>query len=940
MVKNPKSPFVWFVIVGIFILLLGGNKVNEFTSDLIVKHIEYNNKYHPERISLHTDKTSYLPGDTLWFKAYIVDYASNQFSSSSNTIEVYLVNNEGEELKKSRFVVVKGRAIGQIKLPETLGYYKLLAYSSWMKNFEFENIYQKEIQIVKIVPDDFHFSVEFDKPSYRPGDKVTARIKTSSNFGLPMPDVDFRYEISSGKPFKRGVSKTNNKGNGTVSFVFPVEKKFVQPTFRISKKDEDLVNELITVIPTDMAGIDLRFFPEGGDLVNKLRSQVGFKAVDKNGFPFDFKADILDQDGKVIRQIESVHHGMGAFYMVPKPGQSYSARITSPSGTQNAYHLPAAKESGFVLNKGQVSDGNIEMKILSSFPEKELIFITVKVRGLIYWSVQGKVQELTKVKIPLKDLPQGIARITLFDKTYKPVAERLVYVDKDQLLRVRIEGVKTIYQPRDKVALKITVSDAAGNPVVTDLSFSVADSSFVYNSRLSRSNLISDLILESGIKGRLFNPEDYFDKSNPDALNNLDYVLLTQGWRRYAWEKYLGNIDDLPEPVNYDIISGKVVKVVTKKGVPNATINILNWGTEGYEITKVSTNDQGVFNILPVFEDFKQNKMIIRATRDKGGTNVRLDIFPEPSDSINYKLRVAGVPLSAELLEKRYYRFFPDVRPGFNSDKELYIGDDILLPEVEITAKARIRVNDVEFGPVTKMVKRFGESTKGSNLTESTDFGGLVRQVRPNIIINYDAGQIFDTRGRESFTPSGGSPSTFDDFMSGNSNEAAPSGDGRPPQSPMLYVLDNIIVGTNYHDLDYIQIDQIKEIGVLDGKKAYFYYGKQGNGGVVLVTTYKGDEKPPAKADPAARGLASFRDYDEILEFYHPVYDTPESKQVISPDLRTTIYWNPMITTDKNGEAIVTFYNGDVKSPKVGVIQGIGADGGLGFASFKYQVKY
>ncbi len=934
-----RIPFLWFVLLGIFVFISGNNKISDFTSDLIIRHIEYNNKYHPERISLHTDKTSYLPDDTLWFKAYIVDYSSNKFSSSSNTLEVYLVNEEGEELKKSRFVVVKGMAFGQIELPETLGYYKLLAYSSWMKNFEFDNVYQKEIQIVKLAPDDFHFIVEFDKPFYRQGDRVIARIKTFSNAGLPVPDVDFRYEVSSDKSLKRGVSSTNNKGLGTVSFIFPNEKKFFQPTFRISKKDEDQVNELITVIPTDMAEIDLRFFPEGGDLVQNLRSQVGFKAVDKNGFPFNFTAEILNQDGEVVQQIESVHHGMGSFYMLPQTGQSYSARITCPAGVQKVYTLPVAKKSGFVLNKGHVSDENIEMKVLSSYPEKKLIFITVKVRGLIYWSVQGKVKDLTIIKIPLKDLPQGIARITLFNKTYKPVAERLVYVDKNQLLNVHVEGVKTIYQPRDRVGLKIKVTDAGGNPVVTNLSFSVADSSLMFNSRLSRSNLISDLILESGIKGRLFNPEDYFDKNNPDAMQNLDLVLLTQGWRRYAWEKYLDHAE-LPEPVNYDIISGKVIKVVTKKGVPNATVNILNWGPGGYEITKINSDEQGIFNILPVFEDFTHNKMIIRATRDKGGTNVRLAIFPEPSDSINYKLRVAGVPLSAEQVEKRFYRFFPDVRPGFNSERELYIGDDILIPEVEISGKARIQESDIEFGPVTKMIKRFGESSKGADLTESTDFSGLVRQVKPNIIINYDAGQIFDTRGRESFTPTGGSPSTFEDFMTGSSNEAAPLGDGRPSQSPMLYVLDNVIVGTNYHDLDQIQIDQIKEIGVLDGKKAYFYYGKQGNGGVVYVTTYKGDEKPPAKPDPAARGLAIFRDYDEILEFYHPVYDTPESRQVISPDIRTTIYWNPMITTDENGEALVTFYNGDVKSPKVGIIQGIGMDGGIGFTSFKYAVKY
>ena len=48
-----------------------------------------------------------------------------------------------------------------------------------------------------------------------------------------------------------------------------------------------------------------------------------------------------------------------------------------------------------------------------------------------------------------------------------------------------------------------------------------------------------------------------------------------------------------------------------------------------------------------------------------------------------------------------------------------------------------------------------------------------------------------------------------------------------------------------------------------------------------------------------------------IADFYNPVYETPEQKAASSPDLRTTIYWNPSLRFDGTGKASVLFYTSD-----------------------------
>ena len=54
-------------------------------------------------------------------------------------------------------------------------------------------------------------------------------------------------------------------------------------------------------------------------------------------------------------------------------------------------------------------------------------------------------------------------------------------------------------------------------------------------------------------------------------------------------------------------------------------------------------------------------------------------------------------------------------------------------------------------------------------------------------------------------------------------------------------------------------------------------------------------------------------------------------------DMRTTIYWNPNIITDKDGKASFEYFNNDTKGVYRVVIEGIDTDGNLGRQVYRYK---
>lgn len=141
-------------------------------------------------------------------------------------------------------------------------------------------------------------------------------------------------------------------------------------------------------------------------------------------------------------------------------------------------------------------------------------------------------------------------------------------------------------------------------------------------------------------------------------------------------------------------------------------------------------------------------------------------------------------------------------------------------------------------------------------------------------------------------------------------------------------------------DFSSINVDDIASVEVLRTPEYYSIYGGQaGPGGVLLITMKRGDENKSYLSRPAPGIIVlSPKGYYKARIFYSPQYDDPKTNAAIA-DLRSTIYWNPSIVTDKDGNASFDFFNAGSKGTYRVTVEGIDIDGNIGRQVYRYKVE-
>lgn len=278
--------------------------------------------------------------------------------------------------------------------------------------------------------------------------------------------------------------------------------------------------------------VHFSMFPEGGHLVSGIPSKVGFKAVDDKGLPRDISGTLYE-DGKEVTRFRSMHAGMGSFTMAPVHGRRYHVTLKGLS-TPQKFDLPAIMPNGMAMQLLSNSRDTVILKISRSpGTKKRTVYVRFQIRGTVHGLARAPLENEMIIKFPLKDLPQGIAEMTLFDEGLRPVAERLVYVNMDRKLNIGATLDKSGYLTREKVRLRLRTTDGDGRPVAAHLGLSVYDG--VYGDPRDPKTIEGHCHLSTQLKGRIYDPGYYFDGKNRNAKQALDYLLITQGWRRYVW---------------------------------------------------------------------------------------------------------------------------------------------------------------------------------------------------------------------------------------------------------------------------------------------------------------------------------------------------------------------------------------------------------------------
>ncbi|MFC6997387.1 hypothetical protein [Rufibacter roseus] len=176
-------------LLGLCLLLsFRGQSQSEGAKALAQSVSTYSQLHLQEKVYLHTDRSSYLAGETMWFKVYKVDAMHHQPVELSKVVYVELLNNEQVPMAQAKIDVEAGTGNGYLELPTSLnsGNYVLRAYTNWMKNAGEGFFFEKPLSIVntfkKLNAQKVEPSVEYDIQFFPEGGQLVNGLQSKVAF--------------------------------------------------------------------------------------------------------------------------------------------------------------------------------------------------------------------------------------------------------------------------------------------------------------------------------------------------------------------------------------------------------------------------------------------------------------------------------------------------------------------------------------------------------------------------------------------------------------------------------------------------------------------------------------------------------------------------------------------------------------------------------------
>lgn len=804
----------YFTCLYLFLLLPGQIAAQQMLPEQLVEKVpKFNDALPKEKVYLHIDKSFYVPGETVWFNAYLVDATLHQPSYISTLVYAELISPVDTLLELIKLNVLAGSQGGYFTIPKQAqaGTYRIKAYTQWMRNFDMK--FQSSITV--------------------------------------LGEDDHSVKSFSGKP-------------------------------------------------------DIQFLPEGGQMIAGIKNTIAVKAIDTNGYGVDATGQILDEQNNELLVFTTQYRGMGKFDFLPEAGKQYSARVEI-DGQEYTYSLPSVQEKGITMS---VSSIPILTEVtLKSSPDhigKYFVLLGLS-RGQNTFLVRGKWEQQEQViSIPNYKFPSGITQFIVFDENDLPRAERQFFVFKDDLLDIELKANKDSYNKRSPITLDIQTANEKGESTKANLSVSVINANAWWNEQTDRESILSYLLLSSELTGFVENPTYYFEESGPAVNEALDLLMLTQGWRKWDWEKVLA--EEVP-PVNYLIERGITISgnVKTPFGKPAKRSN-------------VQVVMGGLSNFVAVQADETGRFMV-------GGL-----VFPDTAEifiqALNAKNKVRGNQTTLDIVAPYEIQPYP-----YNNQYEEWIkseqkeASDFLikssLEQVRVIELANgekeYELEEVEIKSSTKDKKEIRDDralhTRADFILEADDLNDAF----PNI---FEA-----IRGRAPGVNVTGAPGQYNVIVRGiNSLNSSTS---------PLFLVDG--TPTDAQAVESIPVTNVERIDVLKGPSTAIY-GSRGSNGVIAVFTKRGSEAQELDDEVLGIIRPNLQGIQVARSFYSPNYSVKQAEHDL-PDSRTTIYWAPQLKTGEDGKLQLEFYQSDLEGKFFIIAEGITLDGKPGRSVIEYTVQ-
>jgi hypothetical protein len=621
---------------------------------------------------------------------------------------------------------------------------------------------------------------------------------------------------------------------------------------------------------------DVRFFPEGGYLVNGINSTVGFTVTNLNGGIDNCHGFIISKNNDTIRSFAPSKFGIGKFEMTPLPGNDYKAVVILPTGKQISAQLPVVHNNGYVMKVTENEHNQFVVIVyrrtgqVSAADEPMLLAVhnkqVLKYAGKnILSSVDSTMFVVDKIR-----LGQGVVHFTLFNGTDKPVCERLCFIKPVLNAVSSVKAEKTEYGKRDKINVAIEVT---GNGLY-DLSASVFQLDSLQQE--DRINIGSYLWLCSDLSGTVESPEYYFS-DDVMAQQAADNLMLTHGWRRFKWEDVLNNdsnnfITYLPETRGH-LVSGNVKNSKTNKPAENI-LSLLSVSGHPFGFYTSESNKQGLVQFE--VKDFYGNHQLTAVAGNEEDSIYRIDIirpFAQASSYRKYASLILTEDLNDLLLQKSIGM---QVQNIYSGDSNRIFSEPIVRDTLPFYGLGETSYLLDQYKRFTTMEEVLREYVAGVNVTVKSG-RRMIKVYNPFMHDYYSV-------------------------------------------SPLV-MIDGVPLSNPHAIFSYDPLKARK----LDVSLNRYSLGKAVFSGIVSFSTYNGTFDA-FELDPDVVGV----DYNGLQlrrEFYSPLYETQQQIDSRLPDLRNTLLWAPDVIIGEEGRTSLQFYSSDRSGKFVIVLQGISKNG-------------
>lgn len=662
--------------------------------------------------------------------------------------------------------------------------------------------------------------------------------------------------------------------------------------------------------------LQVSFFPEGGQLVEGVPSKVAFKAESKDEGSVELTGTLYTKEGSEITTFQTMHDGMGLFEYTPS-AQPAIVKVVY-RGDNYQFELPAALKSGYVLGVKNRSGAMSIAVTCNAAAVQDTLAVLVSYQGrpsfcqLIHCQPNVP-QQLTFAS---RILPAGVLQVTLLDRQGVTLADRFVYSYPQSPLNISPLGLKKLYAPYESIGCELQVRNAQGDPVTGKLSVSIRDgirSDYVAYDN----NLFTDLLLTSDLKGYIHQPGYYFTDLSSRKQDELDALLMIHGWRKYDMSQLIKPVPFTPLqlPEKQLVLSGQVKTTLLKKELKNIEISVMIKEGEQLISGNTTTDDAGNFSI-PIDElegtlDALLQTRKLDKTRNKDAAIYIDRNFSPGSRPYSYVESHPEwkVPVDWEPAAERYDSLYRD---------SLRRAEGIqLLDEVEIRAKRRDRGN---------MATRIKE--------QSID---AYYNVRQSLDLLRDQGKVVLTIPQllEMLNPL---------FYWNRTDDSCTY-----RQKPICYIMDNHILTTTEVQMMLTEVDGLASIIIGKGTQGIdddiLQNSKISDTNEVDVTAldkysiiylipyHRRDVLNKNQSQAYGTRQTLIQSYTRPLEYYSPAYPKRELYMDQS-DKRRTLYWNPTLTTDSNGNATIRCFNNQYTTPVVIQAEMLSGDGKIGSVTY------